>query len=860
MDREHYDQTLRSVEADWSQEEKSYESDASSSSDEEEWTAVLPTPQMDDCTRAMTVMHSYDRNDGTAYLVPGPFGDIEWVELVGWAQIAVGCMGPLCLFPDQVSTPCVLSRGSFICLLNSITVHHYIDFTDPLDRCFRLPVLEFNDSLVESRYTELPLESRPYSRSFGTSTVTSIWLGHQFLMLAHALAVDPSETTEAAFRSAKADLLLALGALPDRTKWHTTYLFSLHFLGTDLLRLLRNNSTKSARRSFVGVPGGAKSKKKKREVKKPPVPTPEEGDGKKKKGKVAVPPVPTPQVDGKKPDQPRPKKNRPLAGKIKRGTPVPPQPQPSGPLDDSCPEGASAPKPPDSGGVDPADTKQESEGTSVPKPPSAGGADPAGTSLDSEGASALKPPDSGGAAPAGTKQGSSASAQKPPIPGGTESGGSSQIKSPSLKPKARKPAAEPAAPEKTGPKGEPSKANKSRSGRKKFGTRRGGNAVKSALVSDLQQMAGELDAMREIAREKSLVCFRCCEPGHRSTECTVKEPVPGSKHSKMLCMKCRKPGHFAADCRSVVDAPPPPPVPVPIATETSDATDHSSEFVSKALDTMCTGLNWRTDTKNYISVDYVRSEDPAWMSSSSPWRILSYIKSLARGFWGLDKGDSIRARLARFVFWILRIKSYARKWRIERLGGLVHSVSTVDRFHDPTDKRLDYLAVGKPKHENPEYAFYKVTPVRVVKPGLLKYLWNFFTSSRIEYAEEIDMRRPTLPLSVVSRMMLKQSITARITPNVSSDSAKNAILLGITKMASVNHDYNSVERSSMASGASDDVATRTIDAALTFRQHLVEERVLREGTRRLLNMERNPGPGEFSFSADFKAECASDLK
>lgn len=780
MNRTHYDQTLRSVEADWSQEEQSYESDASSSSDEEEWTAAIPIPQLDDIMRARTVEHTFSRNDDNGYLVPRAIGDLEWIELHGWLQMEIIAQGPLCLFPDQVNFPSILSRNSLTCLLHSITVVDYIDLVDSQDRPFRLPVLDFNNHDVESAYTELAMSKRPYYHGFGCNSFHCINHARDFMTAAYSHAASPSADTAETLLHHRELLFNSLGDISQSAnKWTSYYLFSLHYHGTDLFRLLgSSNNTKSARRVFFGVPGGAKNKKKKREAPtEPPAPV-----------------EPKPKT-GKKKDRAKPK--GPLAGKIQRGKPVPPQPQPSGPID---------------GG--------EEQSTSV---------------------------------------------QKPPIPGGAEPDGTNQAKSSQDKVGTRTDAVPVAAPETTGPpkSGEaPKKANKSQGNRKQFGIRRGANTVKGALISDLQQMAGELDAMKEIARERALVCYRCNEPGHKSSDCTRDEPAPGSRHSKMICMKCRKPGHFAANC-DAVDAPPATPAPITPTvkpTEPPVTDDYIGEGISKALASMSTGLNWRTDTKCYISVQYTRPEDPAWMLTTPSNSIAAFWKNLALAFWRLDYGNTIRAALARFVFWLLKIKSYTKRWKIERLGGLVHNVSTVDRFHDPSDKRLDYLAVGKPKHENPQYASYAVTPVKVRTPGLLRYVWNYFTSSDTVYTEVLDVNRPSLPTSVVSRMMLKQTITARIAPNVSSDSARNAILLGVTKMASVNHDYNSVERNDTASGASDDIATRTIDAALAFRQHLVEEKLLRECTKELIKAEIDPGPGIMRFTPDFVAKCSGDLK
>lgn len=163
-----------------------------------------------------------------------------------------------------------------------------------------------------------------------------------------------------------------------------------------------------------------------------------------------------------------------------------------------------------------------------------------------------------------------------------------------------------------------------------------------------------------------------------------------------------------------------------------------------------------------------------------------------------------------------------------RLGGLVHSIAASSSLAEKRDVRLDYLAVGDLKHEDPLYAFYEVQGVTVTKVVNNNCPVGFFEKFLPQTETFVEsLTQVSLPETKVSKEIFKNLTSFRISPSNTDESAKNAIKIGLTKCAAVNHSKNYIEQNLFASDGSDESLTRTYEALVAFREHLKEEQILR---------------------------------
>lgn len=438
----------------------------------------------------------------------------------------------------------------------------------------------------------------------------------------------------------------------------------------------------------------------------------------------------------------------------------------------------------------------------------------------------------------------------------------------------------------------------------------------TATTDDLnkifEDMVSEFGNQLKDPKRKSIVCFNCNEVGHGTKECT--KPI--------ICRVCGRPGHKAAACKEpktgkggssrgkkksnlVASAL------VSSLQEEQGKSDALKEILRDAIEQKRsalekdekkeekteeihrvtelvkskdavdltvkpdrTGITFRTGTKIYFDREVKYENSMAvngiiWLKNLSirasahvtnklPRFLSSPINYLGRSLCSmLTPNDFTKSCLS--LFGLYKTKVYNPPPR--RLGGLIHSISLQSKVADEEDCRLDYLAVGDLKHNNPEYCTYTVQRCEVVTPSILSLLFfsipKFFVSLFVPLPsryEEVTTEEKMCD-TYVSKEAFKNMVSFRISPFNSEESAKNSVKLGLTKLAAINHSRHFVEENTVLDGTSDEVLTRTYESIVAFREHLVEEQVAREAHKMIMKAGSRLPCGVFTPDDDFIRNC-----
>jgi hypothetical protein len=325
------------------------------------------------------------------------------------------------------------------------------------------------------------------------------------------------------------------------------------------------------------------------------------------------------------------------------------------------------------------------------------------------------------------------------------------------------------------------------------------NLVAASLISSLQQAQGEQDALRAVIRDQEEQIqeeFRVSEVPRTPTQEKEKD-VPRTPQLPII-----KPKTTGINFRT-----------------------HSGIFYSRQVR--------YTPTLMTLGITQVYS----FLQRTVPFPLSNIMTKISNVF----QNRYMKAIASIFGFYSTE---YIRP-PPQRLGGLLHSISTEKRIADTSDVRLDYLAVGDLKHEDPEYCYYVVTKTKVTSTGF----WSFVLPMSFEFNE--DLTEEKLTDTIICKEAFKNAVSFRISPMTSDESARNSVKLGLTKLASINHSRHFIEQNSVLNGTSDEALTRTYEAIMAFREHLKEELVMREAHKEILFEGNYPACGVFTPSRAF---------
>lgn len=198
--------------------------------------------------------------------------------------------------------------------------------------------------------------------------------------------------------------------------------------------------------------------------------------------------------------------------------------------------------------------------------------------------------------------------------------------------------------------------------------------------------------------------------------------------------------------------------------------------------------------------------------------------------------------LLNILGWLFFLVKAKRKFATRRIGGLIHTVDLESLPSPENDVRLDYLAVGDLKHTDPEYCKYTVTAEIAQRPSILTMLGGVFELP-MEYKFKTKPG-PAIQESLVSKVAFKNLASFRLSPFTSDESARNSVLMSLTKMPSVNLSRHFIEDVNNDAGLSDEASTRTFEAIMAFRRHMCEQQVFRCFSKQFVldkRLRRRPG-------------------
>lgn len=363
----------------------------------------------------------------------------------------------------------------------------------------------------------------------------------------------------------------------------------------------------------------------------------------------------------------------------------------------------------------------------------------------------------------------------------------------------------------------PEKATRKGRGEVRRGAKKA-NLVQNNLIQSLQEAQGEADALREQAAEREEQLVE--EALQREEENIPATPAVPRFDRKPVGITYRTDSITVIEASEVVFK----------NTALGNYVSTVSSFFASCAQKIAVFVGTKTGLSRAVRKEYE--------TLYTLIRYMNLIKEQKRQ----AEVKKRNWRVLNILGWLCLLRKAKVNYTTRRIGGLIHKVDLESIESPHEDVRLDYLAVGDLKHKNPEYCNYSITAEELKHP-----YFSTILASLCGFPVEIKFGTKTgksVQKSLVSKVAFKNLASFRLSPFTTEESARNSVLMSLTKMPSVNLSRHFIEDVNDADGMSDEASTRTFEAIMAFRKHLVEQQIFRSFSKEFVKddvFRRRPG-------------------